>query len=162
MTSTEFREVGVTLTVMATITDEDKIKITIEPQQSVNTGNFGGIQTVPIIDTRRAKTTLLMEDGQAVALGGLRSRTKRNTIDKIPLLGDLPIIGFLFANDTVDIEYSELVLFLSPHIHKGEPLTEHEIKRFNELKKSPPLEFEDHKRPEYEFMKDLFAPITGK
>lgn len=162
MTSTEFREVGVTLKVLATLTDDGKIKIDIEPEQSVNTGTFGGAQTVPIIDTRKAKTTLLMDEGQAVVLGGLRSREKRNTVDKIPLLGDIPLIGFLFANDTVDIEYSELVLFLSPHIYKGEPLTKEQIKRFNELKNSPPLEFKEHTRPEYEIMKGLFAPITGK
>lgn len=159
LTSTEFKNVGITLKVMALITDDGKIKLTAESEQSINTGRFGlsNQNSVPIIDTRKASTTLLMEDRQIVVIGGLRSRSKRNTIDKIPLLGDLPIVGFLFSSDKVEVDHSELVIFLSPHIYKGDPLTETEIKRFNELKDSPPLEFPEHTRAEYEIMKFLFG-----
>lgn len=164
LTSTQFKNVGVTLTVTAFVTDDGKIKLKAVPEQSVNTGRFGqsNQNSVPIINTRRASTTLLMEDGQVVVIGGLRSRNKRNTVDKIPLLGDLPIVGFLFSDDKVEIEYSELVVFLSPHIYKDEPLTEEQIKRFNELKDSPTLQFEEHTRPEYEIMKKLFGAVTNK
>ena len=122
LTSTEFKNVGVTLRVVASITDDQKIKITVEPEQSVNTGRFGlsNQNSVPIIDTRRAKTTLLMEDGQVVVIGGLRSKTRRTNIDKVPVLGDLPLIGFLFSNDNIELENSELLVFLSPHIYRGE------------------------------------------
>jgi type II secretory pathway component GspD/PulD (secretin) len=163
LTTTEFKEVGVLLTVSVLVTDEQKIKLTVSPEQSVDTGRFGQSNSdVPIIDIRRATTTLLMDDGQVVVIGGLRRRDLKNSIDKIPLLGDLPLIGFLFSNDKIEINHTELVVFISPHIYKGEPLTEREMNQFNELKNSPALEFKDHKRPEYEFLKDVFAPITGK
>ena len=161
LTTTEFKEVGVLLTVSVLVTDEQKIKLTVAPEQSVDTGRFGRSNSdVPIIDIRRATTTLLMDDGQAVVIGGLRRRDLKNTIDKIPLLGDLPLIGFLFSNDKIEIEHTELVVFISPHIYKGEPLTEREMKQFNELKNTPPPEFQEHKRPEYEFMKDVFGAIN--
>lgn len=159
LTSTKFKEVGVTLTVTAIVTDDGKIKITAQSEQSVNTGRFGlsNQNSVPIINTRKASTTLLMNDGQVVVIGGLRSRNKRNTIEKIPLLGDLPLIGFLFSDDKVVVEHSELVVFLSPHIYKDEPLADKQIKRFNELKNSPTLEFPEHTRVEYEIMKKIFG-----
>ncbi len=162
LTSTEFKEVGVTLDVSVLITDEQRIRLTVAPEQSVNTERTGlsGQNDIPIIDIRRAKTTLLMEDGQVVIIGGLRRRNLKNSIDKIPLLGDLPIIGFLFSNDKIEIEHTELVVFLSPHIHKGEPLTEREMKQFNELRNSPMPEFQEHKRPEFEFLKDVFGVIN--
>ncbi|RKY10119.1 MAG: hypothetical protein DRP66_00435 [Planctomycetota bacterium] len=162
LTTTEFKEVGVLLTVNVLVTDEQKIKLTVSPEQSVNTGRFGQSNSdVPIIDIRRASTTLIMDDGQAVVLGGLRRRDLKKSIDKIPLLGDLPLIGFLFSNDKIETEHTELVVFLSPHIYKGQPLTEREMEQFNELKNSPPPEFQKHKRPEFEVLKDVFGLING-
>ncbi|MCD6393778.1 MAG: type II secretion system protein GspD [Planctomycetes bacterium] len=162
LTTTEFKEVGVTLDVSVLVTDEQRIKLTVSPQQSVDTGRTGvdSNNTTPIIDIRRAMTTLLMDDGQVAVLGGLRRRNLKNSIDKIPLLGDLPLVGFLFSNDKIEIEHTELVVFLSPHIHKGEPLTEREMEQFNELRNSPAPEFQEHKRPEFEFLKDVFGVIN--
>lgn len=162
LTSTQFKEVGVTLSVLAYVTDDDQIKITVEPEQSVNTGRFGisNQNSVPIIDTRRAKTTLLMDDGQVVVIGGLRSKTERNNIDKIPLLGDLPLIGFLFSDDNIEIENSELMVFLSPRIHRDEPLSEEDMKRFNELIEQESPKLPKFRRPEYEIIQKIFEPIT--
>ncbi|MBE0537648.1 MAG: hypothetical protein IH624_18435 [Phycisphaerae bacterium] len=162
LTSTQFKEVGVTLTVLAHITDDGQIKITVEPEQSVNTGVFGqsNQNSVPIVDTRRAKTTLLMNDGQVVVMGGLRSKKQRNQIDKVPLLGDLPLVGFLFSNDSITVENSELVVFLSPHIYSGGPLSDEQMKKFNELKEREHLQFPKFTRPEYEIIKKVFEPIT--
>ena len=163
LTSTEFKEVGVMLDVSVLVTDEQRIKLTVSPEQSVDTGRIGKgtlANTIPIIDIRRATTTLLMDDGQVVVIGGLRRRNLKSSIDKIPLLGDLPLIGFLFSNDKIEMEHTELVVFLSPHIHKGEPLTEREMGQFNELRNSQAPEFQEHKRPEFEFMKDVFGVIN--
>ena len=138
LASTEFKEVGVKLNVTAVITDDNDILLTVQPEQNVNTGVYG-IQNIPIIDTRKAKTTLLLKDGQVVAMGGLRRKEKSKITDQIPLLGDLPLIGFLFKKDVVTIENSELIVFLSPHIYKGEPLTKEEMAKFNELRDRPLL-----------------------
>ncbi len=147
LTSTEFKEVGITLTVKATITDDDKILITIESEQSVNTGtNTVTGSEVPVVDSRSAKTTLLMYDGQVVVMGGLRKKETRISNDKIPLLGDLPLIGFLFSDDKTETKHTELLVFISPHIYDDAPLSDEEMARFRELLDAPMLEFKQEKK----------------
>jgi type II secretory pathway component GspD/PulD (secretin) len=150
MTSTKFKEAGITLTVKATLTDEGKILITADIEQSVNTGvNTITNSTVPVVNTRSAMTTLLMEHDQVVVLGGLRKKETRISNDKVPLLGDLPLIGFLFSDDKTVIKNSELLIFISPHISIDGTPSEEEMKRYNELKDAPMLKFKqekDHRR----------------
>ena len=161
ITSTEFKDAGITLKVKATLTDDGKILMVVEPEQSVNTGTSGiGNTTVPIVDKRAAKTTLLMDDGQVVVMGGLRRKDTRLTVDKIPLLGDLPIIGFLFSNDKYEIEHSELLVFISPHIYDDGPLPEQEMERFNELRNRPPLYIPNRERPEFKALQEWFDDIS--
>jgi type II secretory pathway component GspD/PulD (secretin) len=139
LASTEFKEVGITLVVSALVTDDNEILLTVEPEQSVNTGVFG-IDDVPIIDTRKAKTELLLRDGQIVAMGGLRRQEKTRERDQVPILGDLPLVGFLFRKETVTTKNSELIVFLSPHIYVDGGLSDAEIDKFNELRDKPLLE----------------------
>jgi type II secretory pathway component GspD/PulD (secretin) len=137
--STEFKEAGITLKVKATVTDEQKILMTIEPEQSINTGEAGvGNTTVPIVDKRKAKTTLLMENGQVLVMGGLRKKEIRMTKNQIPLLGDIPIVGFLFSYDKKDIKNTELMVLISPHID-GEPVSEEAMEKFKEITERPLL-----------------------
>ncbi len=158
LTSTEFKEVGVTLTVAATITDDGQIMLKIEPEQSVNTGRFG-IDDVPIVDTRSASTTLLMEDGQAVALGGLRRKETTHTKNKVPVLGDLPLVGGLFSNDQSVTKNSELLVMLSPHIYKGDALTKYQRQKFDEMSKAKPIQLPKESRPEYEAVQETMPTI---
>lgn len=140
ITSTQFKEAGVTLKVKATVTDEQKILMTIEPEQSVNTGEAGvGDTTVPIVDKRKAKTTLIMEDNQVFIMGGLRKKEVRITKNQIPLLGDIPLLGALFAYDKREVKNTELMVLISPHINKGEPISEDAMKKFKELGEKPLL-----------------------
>jgi type II secretory pathway component GspD/PulD (secretin) len=140
ISSTAFKEAGVTLKVKATVTDEQKILMTIEPEQSVNTGEAGvGDTTVPIVDKRKAKTTLIMEDGQVLIMGGLRKKEIRITKNQVPLLGDIPLVGFLFSYDKRDVKNSELMVLISPHINKGEPISEDAMTKFRELREKPIL-----------------------
>lgn len=139
LSATQFKEVGVKLNVTAILTDENYILVTVEPEQSVNTGEFGTTSEIPIIDTRKAKTTLLLKDGQVVVMGGLRKKETTNQVSKIPLLGDLPLVGMLFRNTQKVTKNSELLVFLSPHIYKDEPLSEEQKGRFEELRNKPVL-----------------------
>jgi len=114
--------------------------MTIEPEQSINTGVAGvGATTVPIVDKRKAKTTLIMEDGQVLIMGGLRKKEIRIAKNQIPLLGDIPLVGFLFTYDKRDVKNSELIVLISPHINKGEPIPDDAMKKFKELKDKPVL-----------------------
>jgi len=111
--------------------------LTVSPSQSVTTGtSIGG---VPVIDKREAATTLLMDDGQVVVMGGLRRQDIQIIKRHVPLLGDLPIIGFIFSDNHKVVENSELLVLLSPHISQNEPVPAAAMARFNEIKNRPVL-----------------------
>jgi len=149
LTSTKFKDAGITLTVKAIITDDKKILMTIKPEQSVKTGETGvGNNDVPIVDKRITSTTLLMDDDQVLVMGGLRRKETRIYRDQVPLLGDLPLIGFFFANNKEETRHSELLVFISPHIYKNEPLSNEEFKRFSHLREQPILRLPDKKNKE--------------
>jgi type II secretory pathway component GspD/PulD (secretin) len=137
ITSTQFKDVGVTMDVKATVTDEGKILLVVSPSQSVATGT--SVDGVPVVDKREATTTLLMDDGQVVVMGGLRSQNTQITKDQVPLLGDLPLIGFIFSNNHKVVQNTELLVLLSPHINENEPVPAEAMKRFNEIKNRPVL-----------------------
>ena len=139
LSATQFKKVGVKLNVTAILTDDDYILVTLEPEQSVDTGLFGTTSEVPIIDTRKAKTTLLLRDGQVVIMGGLRKKETTNQVSQIPLLGDLPVVGRLFRNTRDIVRSSELLVFMSPHIYRNEPVSQEHKQRFDELRDKPPL-----------------------
>ncbi|GAG18699.1 unnamed protein product, partial [marine sediment metagenome] len=94
LTYTEFKLVGVKLQVSATLTDGNDILLTVDAEQSVQVGTT----TPPRVDTRKAKTSLLLRDGQIVVLGGLRRQEKTKEVDQIPILGDIPLLGLLFKS----------------------------------------------------------------
>lgn len=120
LSTTQFKEVGVTLQVTATVTDGNNIFVAVTAEQNVRTGVSE--QGVPVVDTRRANTSLLLEDGQIVVMGGLRRQEKTLEVSQIPLLGDLPVIGHLFRSRRTVTNRSELVVLLSPHIDRGKPV----------------------------------------
>jgi pilus assembly protein CpaC len=72
--------------------------------------------TIPTIDTRRAETDVAMEPGQFLAIGGLIQNTDSKVVSKLPILGDLPVIGQLFRSTTFQKGESELVIFVAPTI----------------------------------------------
>jgi type II secretory pathway component GspD/PulD (secretin) len=137
MSNTEFKEVGVTLDVGATITDDEHIHVTIDATQNVTTGESA--TDVPVIDTRNAKTELLLKDGQVVVMGGLRRKEMQKQVKQVPLLGDLPLIGFLFRSRNTVCKNSELIVFLSPHIYKGEPIPEDTMAKYKKITEAPVL-----------------------
>ena len=144
LTSTKFKDVGITLDVTAIITDEGKIILNVNPSQSVKTGE--SVNDVPVVDSRSMETTLIMEDGQAVVIGGLRRKEETFTSHGVPWFSDIPFIGALFRSDKTETVSSELLIMISPHIYGNRStITDYELKRFNELKKRPPLQFQSRK-----------------
>ena len=131
----QFKNVGIKLTVSATLTDGNDILLTVDTEQNVQVGT----ESPPRVDTRKAKTSLLLKDGEVVIFGGLRRQEKTKEVDQIPILGDLPIIGGLFKSTNTVVKNSELIVFLSPHIYKGEPIPEKEMAKFKEISERPLL-----------------------
>jgi type II secretory pathway component GspD/PulD (secretin) len=145
MSSTEFKNVGVKLVVTATLTDDNLIHLNVESEQNVEVG--ASITDVPIIDTRSAKSEVLLEDGQVVIMGGLRRQELTKEVDQVPILGDIPIIGLLFRHSTTVIKNTELIVFLSPHIHTEEDvIPEEAMEKFREIKEKPMPSLEKDKK----------------
>lgn len=141
LTSTQFKNVGVKLDVGATLTDDKFILLKVETEQNVQTGTstVSGVSGTPIVDTRKIQSSLLLNDGQILVIGGLRRKTTQKQTNQLPILGDLPIIGFAFqATDTVQ-NNSELLVILSPHIYNGEKPAAVEMEKFNEITQRPLL-----------------------
>jgi len=124
----EWKPYGVNMTIKPTITpDGDKVELEVMPEvSSLDYGNgvtIGGL-VLPAMRTRRAQTRLTMSDNGILAIGGLIQSDQSKAVDKIPILGDLPIIGQLFRHDTFKNNKSELIILVMPQIldEEGNPL----------------------------------------
>ena len=73
---------------------------------------------IPSIDTREVTTQVLVNNGDTIVLGGIYETESRDELDKVPLLGDLPLIGSLFRHTLESVEKQELLIFVTPKILK--------------------------------------------
>jgi len=158
LTSTQFKKVGVTLNVTATLTEEDLIFLNVNSEQNVVVGE--SITEVPIIDTRNTKSEVLLKDGQVVIIGGLRRKEFTKQVNQIPILGDIPLIGFLFKYTNTVVNNTELIVFLSPHIYaEEEPIPEDAMGKFWEIKERPMPSLEKVKDAKKQLLiEDIKAP----
>jgi len=122
--SVTYTDVGVILKVTPFISD-DMVEMIVSPQISridpgpgipISANANGTSINAPIIDIRSADTVAVTPDGQPVIIGGLMQNTKAETTTKIPLLGDIPLLGNFFRRTQKSDAKSELVIFLTPHI----------------------------------------------
>jgi type IV pilus assembly protein PilQ len=111
VSSTEFKEIGVELGVLPRVTHEDDIVVRVDAKQS----SISGLTQdgIPIEDRRTAGTTLLTENGQTIFIGGLRDISDRTDISKVPVLGDVPIVNFMFRTTDMEEIHTELLIFLT-------------------------------------------------
>ncbi len=124
----EWREFGVTLKMRPTISPDNRlVKLEVSPEVSsldfASGVTVAGL-TIPALRTRRADTIVSVDDGGVLAIGGLIQTQESKSIRKIPVLGDLPIIGQFFRADTTREETSELIILVMPQIlgEDGRPL----------------------------------------
>jgi len=135
MGTTKFREIGVTLKVTPHLTRDDMVRLLLKPEFSVETGtvNVGTVTQQypqPVVDRREAETTLLIKNGQTIVLGGLRKKEVTKEVNKVPLLGDLPLVGVLFRFNGESTTNSELVVFVTPWIVRQPTLSPTEQQQF--------------------------------
>lgn len=112
----EREEVGIKLRITPTINPDGYITTVINPEVSSVTGFTGEFNDLPIVSTREASTTVRLKDGNSIIIGGLLSEEKSTTVTKLPLLGQIPIIGVLFQHHSVTMNKKELVIEVTPHI----------------------------------------------
>jgi type IV pilus assembly protein PilQ len=112
-TNTEFKEIGTVLTVTPRVTHDDHIIVEVEGKESGTAGEFQG---VPIEDKREVSTTIRVRNGQTIFIGGLRKNDNDKTVRKVPILGDVPVVNFLFRQDITTERTSELMIFLTCNV----------------------------------------------
>ncbi|MCK5288826.1 MAG: hypothetical protein KAJ79_07135, partial [Candidatus Omnitrophica bacterium] len=117
--STQFKDIGVILKVKPHITRDEHIIMDIETEQSFLVKFVGSSDDLqPQIDSRKSKTTMMVRDHETVVIGGLKKKDTTHTINKVPILGDIPFIGKLFRKLSIDDTAKELLLFVTPMILK--------------------------------------------
>jgi general secretion pathway protein D len=115
-----YQNVGIILNVVPHINPDGKVIMDVAPEISaLIPGN--GVQisagvTAPVFSTRSAQSRIAVENGRTVVIGGLMEDKKNTTITKVPLLGDIPVLGNLFKRTQDDKTKTELLIFLTPHV----------------------------------------------
>ena len=117
----DYKKFGVMLAFTPTVLDEGKIAMKVSPEVSdldfanaITTNGF----VIPALSTRRMSTNLEVKDGQTFAMAGLLKDEDRNVVSKVPLVGDVPILGNLFRSSNWQKQQTELVVLVTPHIAK--------------------------------------------
>jgi type IV pilus assembly protein PilQ len=112
-TTVSFRKANLKLEVTPQITPEGNVILDVD----INRDAVGQLTPAGFaIDTRHVKTQVLVENGGTVVIGGIYEQFERNRTDKVPLLGDIPVLGYLFKSTTKTNDRTELLVFLTPRV----------------------------------------------
>ena len=112
-TSVSFRKANLSLKVKPQITPDGNVIMTLD----VNKDQVGATTPAGVaINTKHVKTEVLVENGGTVVIGGIFEQNDRTDITKVPLLGDIPVLGYLFKNETTTTAKTELLVFITPRI----------------------------------------------
>jgi type IV pilus assembly protein PilQ len=114
-TNVSFKPAVLSLSVTPQITPEGKVIMDLEVKKDSVGQIFAG---VPSIDTKKVLTQILVDDGETAVLGGIYEQVTRTDVDKVPLFGDLPVVGRLFKHDTKQDDKTELLVFITPKVLK--------------------------------------------
>lgn len=113
--SYDYKDVTLELTVTPTINANRDVALDVK-QIVKKISSYDTELNAPIIATREANTFVVVKDGQTVVIGGLMKDDKTKSLSKIPLLGDIPLLGALFRKEKIVNEKTELLIFLTPHV----------------------------------------------
>ena len=115
----QYQKVGIIVDVTPHINPDGLVTLDVAPeisQLSSQTVNVGPNINAPVIDDRSASSRVAIRDGQTIVIGGLMQDQKTLTVNKIPILGDIPVLKYAFSRTQVDKTKTELLIFLTPHV----------------------------------------------
>lgn len=154
--SIEFKEYGIRLNFIPTIMPQGTIRLQVAPEVSAldytNEVVISGFE-VPGIQTRRVNTEVNLKDGQSFMIGGLLDKGMTETFEKIPFLGDIPILGKFFQSEVKNHNDTELIVIVTPEIvapqPAGQPLPDlHYPQAFMPPNSNIPMHHPDAKTPD--------------
>ena len=140
------QRIGTEVTVTPRVHDSGYITLDVNPkvEQIVDYIVVNGEKQRPIVSTRQAKTTVMVKSGDIVAIGGLRDESHSLSGGQVPLLGNIPVLGWLFKNKTRDNRTTDLTIFIRPELFdEDNPLSVEERTIFEALK---PIGREENKK----------------
>jgi pilus assembly protein CpaC len=115
-----YEEVGIRINFAPEVLETGAIRLTIDPAEVSSIIRYiqylGGV--APEIDTRTVKTSVDLREGESLVLAGLLSEDMRKSVNKMPVLGDIPILGALFRQTDDELEQNELAFFITPRLVK--------------------------------------------
>jgi pilus assembly protein CpaC len=117
--SIEYKEFGVRLTLTPTVVGRERILLKVAPEVSeldYSAGVTIAGTTVPALNVRRTDTSISLADGESFVISGLIRTRNSSAVDKFPGLGDIPVLGALFRNSSINREESELLMIVTPHL----------------------------------------------
>ena len=133
----EYKDVAIELKVTPRINPGGYVRMDIV--QKVNdlgaNNNISGV-SVPTITKREAKSSVAVQDGSTIALGGLIQESKELTQTKVPILGDIPLLGFLFRTQSNVKKRTELIIFIRPTVMRNDPAATAEARRRSRMLKA--------------------------
>jgi general secretion pathway protein D len=149
LTSVERKDVGVTLKLTPQITSDDNVRLDIYQEISAVIDSPAGLNanTVgPSTSKRSASTTVIVKDRQTMVIGGLIKDNVTSTVSKVPLLGDIPLLGWLFRSSSKTAEKTNLMIFITPYIIKNEADAEEVTKKNSKSQEKFRKEFRIEKK----------------
>ena len=114
--SYDYKDVGITLKITPHITASGEVRLKIYEKVEDVVGYANADQTAPITSKREARTTVDVRDGQTLVIGGLIKSKKLTTVEKVPVLGNIPLLGNLFKKTGHQIEKTNLLVFITPKV----------------------------------------------
>ncbi len=136
------QDIGVTLRVTPQISEGDTLRLNVFTEvtainQALQQGVGDVDQVGPALSNRRVENTVVVNDGDTVVIGGLIDEVYQDQLSKVPFLGDIPALGWLFKSTSQDLVKQNLLIFLTPHIVRGrEELEAESIRKREEFRES--------------------------
>lgn len=117
----QYQDVGIKFSAEPKVNSQEEVALKVSLEVSSMGNNVGTAEDPQYsILTRTAETNLLLRDGETVIMGGLLRETEGNTVQRIPLLGDIPILGNLFSNFLTKKEKTDVIMSITPYIIRGQ------------------------------------------
>jgi general secretion pathway protein D len=108
-------DVSLRMKLIPSVNEHNMIRLDVDVEISdLVSANFGGLG--PATSKRTAKTPVFCKDQQTVVIGGLMSDRVTDTVQKVPILGDIPVLGFFFRNTTKQVQKSNIIIALTPYV----------------------------------------------
>lgn len=113
----QYIDAGVSLKINPTVEDDNFICVLLKPEvSSISEWRMTSAGEFPVITTRNAESQVRVKDGETIVIGGLTGKSERDSLSKIALLGDIPIVGELFTNRVKESSKTEVIFLITPHI----------------------------------------------